>query len=278
MTERSKGNRGMNIGYGLATALLMLSTSIASAADASASIIGQWRIVSGATDNYATTYLDTKVNDPRYVGRVIHFDRDSVSGELIKDIDCQQPAYRAQPPMTLNAAILKTSGERRAEPKIPVAGDFDLASYGNQKVTPILLQCQKGYLGPDGEAMDNWVALLSADKMVMNWDDGSYFVLQRVKAGEKVTPSFSCSARLNAVEQTICASDDLAAWDVSVTDAWKTQLLEQQENDPADKAAVAQIKSAQRAWLAKRNQCQADAACIKKSMKARVSELSSKTY
>ncbi|SFU08697.1 Protein of unknown function [Kosakonia arachidis] len=257
-------------------ALMIFGASIANATETPISIIGQWRVVSGETDNYATTYFNTKIDDPRYVGRVVRFDNDVVSGEAAMNIDCQQPAYLQQSPMTLNEVIVKTSGERRFPPIIPVAEDFGLNGLGKQKITPIVLQCQQGHLGPDGESIGNWVALLSADKLLMYWNDNSYFVLKRVTAEEKITPTFSCNAKLSDTEQVICSDNELAAWDRSVNDAYTIQLQQQQDIDPADKAALAGMKAAQRDWLKKRNQCQADAACLTKSMRDRTFELVSK--
>jgi len=257
-------------------ALIIFGVSIANATETPTSISGQWRVVSGETDNYATTYFDTKIDDPRYVGRMVRFDNHAVSGDAALNIDCLQPAYLQQSPMTLNEAIVKTSGERRFSPKIPVAEDFGLNGLGKQKITPIVLQCQQGHLGPDGESIGNWVALLSADKLLMYGNDNSYFVLKRVTTDEKITPSFSCNAKLSATEQAICGDNELAAWDRSVTDAYTIQLQQQQEIDPADKTALAGMKAAQRDWLKKRNQCQTDAACLTKLMQQRTFELVSK--
>ncbi|WP_197058882.1 lysozyme inhibitor LprI family protein [Enterobacter sp. Bisph1] len=258
-------------------AMIMLQTvHLARAANTPASVFGDWRVISLSTDQSATVSFDTKIDDPRYVGRVIHFDTVAINGELTFAIDCQQPAFQPQAAMTLNEAIVKTNGERRFAPVTPVAEDFNLAPLGPQKITPMLVACQKGYLGPNGESLKNWVALLSEDKLVMNWDDNSYVVLQRVKAGDKVTPGFACAGSLSPVEQTICANNELAAWDRSVSDAYKIQIEEQREMDPSDKAALAGMKAAQRAWLAKRNQCQTDAGCLKKSMRDRTFELVSK--
>ncbi len=256
--------------------LMVQNISLSRAAEPPASLLGDWRVVSLSTDQYATTYFNTKIDDPRYVGRVIHFDNVAISSELSLDIHCQQPAFQPQAAMTLNEAILKTNGERRSAPVTPVAEDFNLAPYAQQKITPMLVACQKGYLGPDGESLKNWVALLSDDKLVMNWDDRSYVVLQRVKPDDKVTPSFACAGSLSPVEQTICASNELAAWDRSVSDAYNVQIQEQQEIDANDKTALAGMKAAQRAWLAKRNHCQTDAGCLKKSMHDRTFELVSK--
>ncbi|MDN2486468.1 lysozyme inhibitor LprI family protein [Kosakonia sacchari] len=257
-------------------ALVSLSYCAAYAAETPASILGAWRIISAEPDHQATARVSTIPGDPRYVGRVIHLDGNSAYGELIWDVDCQQPTYTPQSLMTLDEAILKTSGERYVEPKTPVAKDFGFEQPGNLKITPILIQCKSGYLSTDGVSIKNWVALLSDDSAVMNWFDNSYVVMQRVKSGEKAKPSFSCDAKLNAIEQTICSSDDLSSWDRSVTDAYTIQLQQQQEIDPADKAALAGMKAAQRDWLKKRNQCQTDEACLTKSMQQRTFELVSK--
>lgn len=234
---------------------------------------GEWLVVSGEPDNLATAVVNTKVDDPRYVGRVINFSNEAVSGDLDGAVNCQHPAYSSASPMTLNEAIAKTSGMRNFSPKTPVAPDFGLKTSGVQRITPILLKCQKGHLGPDGLSIGNWVALLSKDSLVMNWNDDSYFVLRRVKPGEKVNPSFSCSVNLNAAEKAICGSSELARWDLSVSDAFNVRLLQQKEVDPGDTKALADIKSAQRTWLGKRNQCKSDADCLKKSMKERVETL-----
>ncbi len=258
-----------------AVALMVMGTGI-SHADGNTvanSLLGTWRVASVNPDQRATISVDTKVNDPRYVGRTLELGKDAVQGELDGSIQCRQPAFTPQPAMALDAAIQKTSGEHNTEPKKPVAQDYGLKIPGNQQITPYLFACQSGNVGPDGVVMKNWVAPLSPDSLIMNWDDNSYIVLQRVTAGEKVAPSFSCSAKVNAVEQTICDSNDLASWDRSVASAFKVRLFEQQSTDPKDTQTVARIKSEQREWIAKRNQCQADAACLKKSMQERVETL-----
>lgn len=61
-----------------------------------------------------------------------------------------------------------------------------------------------------------------------------------------------------------------------MTDAYTIQLQQQQEIDPADKAALAGMKAAQRDWLKKRNLCQTEATCLTKSMQQRTFELVSK--
>lgn len=263
--------------YSLLSAIVLIalgtSTANADGQKVPDSLAGSWRIVSAEPDSQATAKTPTSPDDPRYVGRVINFGATSAHVELMWDVNCQQPTYTPQSPMTLDDVILKTSGERYVAPKIPVAKDFGFKQPGNLKVTPILIQCKSGYLSMDGAAIKNWVALLSADSAVMNWFDNSYVVLQRVKPGEKTNPSFSCDGKVNAVEQTICSSDDLSSWDRSVANAYKTRLWQQQDTDAKDTAAIAQIKTEQRNWLNKRNQCKNDAECIKKSMKDRVEAL-----
>lgn len=237
------------------------------------STVGEWRVISVNPDQRTTISVNTKVNDPRYVGRTLIFSNDAVRGELDGYIDCQNPAYKPQPFMTLNAAIQKTSGAHNNEPKLPVAMDYGLKVSGQQKLTPYVFACQKGGVGPDGVVMKNWFAALSPETLIMNWDDNSYLVLQRVKDNEIMSPSYSCEGKLNAVEKTICGNNDLASWDQSVSSAFKTLIWQQQETDPNDKTTLTHIKSEQRAWIAKRNQCQTDRDCLKKVMQERVEQL-----
>ncbi|WP_312689265.1 lysozyme inhibitor LprI family protein [Kosakonia sp.] len=241
-------------------------------------IQGQWRIVSVNTDQRATTYPVIKYNDPRLVGRVLSFSQDAIRGDTGEDMECLQPSYTAQPEMTLNAAIQQTSGEHNDEPVTPVAEDYELKLPGGQKITPLLVSCKQGMFGEDGVVMKNWIAYVSPDRLITNGSENGYLMLQRVKPGEKTAPSFSCNAKLSTVEKTICDSDELSAWDRSVTDAWQTWLLEQKEVQPEDKTSIGAMKTAQRNWLAKRNQCQSDTDCLKKVMRARVSEIMEKVY
>ncbi|AMO49862.1 Uncharacterized protein AKI40_3482 [Enterobacter sp. FY-07] len=262
----------------LFTVAALFAAANAVAATPGEGISGQWRIISVNTDQRAMTYPATKYNDPRLVGRVLNFGQDAIRGDVDGGIDCQQPTYNSQPEMTLNAVIQQTSGEHNDAPVTPVAEDYELNIPGDQKITPQLVSCKQGHLGPDGVVMKNWVALIAADRLITNWSENGYLMLQRVKPGEKTAPSFLCNAKLSTVEKTICDSDELSAWDRSVTDAYQTWQSEQEEIQPADKAVMDKMKSEQRAWLAKRNQCQSDAVCITKAMRERVSEIMSKVY
>ncbi|AUP76569.1 hypothetical protein CWS02_11630 [Enterobacter sp. EA-1] len=195
----------------LFTAAALFAAANAIAATPAEGISGQWRIVSVNTDQRAMTYPATKYNDPRLVGRVLNFGQDAIRGDADGDIDCQQPTYRSQPEMTLNTAIQQTSGEHNDAPVTPVAEDYELNIPGDQKITPLLVSCKQGSLGPDGVVMKNWVAQIAADRLITNWSENGYLMLQRVKPGEKTAPGFSCNVKLSTVEKTICDSDELSA-------------------------------------------------------------------
>jgi len=264
--------------FSLLSAFILFMASLSSAqaneAKVADSLAGQWRVTAVHLDERATSSVGTSVDDPRYVGRILGFNNETVRGDLDDAMNCVHPSYQQQLPMSLNALIEKTSAARNVAPTEPVAEDFGLKYSGAEKLTPVVIACQQGRVGPAGESIKNWVAALSADSLLMNWFDNSYLVLQRVNPGEKLSPSFSCEAKLNTVEKTICGDNSLAAWDRSVASAWKIRLWQQQQTDPQDSATLEHITSEQRNWIVKRNQCQADTACIKNAMQQRVGALS----
>jgi uncharacterized protein len=79
------------------------------------------------------------------------------------------------------------------------------------------------------------------------------------------TPSFPCAGNLTATEKVICADDNLAALDVALAATYMSKLenpgpRDYSLDDPRDAIPVTQ-----KAWLAHRNSCGADRACIRKA-------------
>lgn len=78
-------------------------------------------------------------------------------------------------------------------------------------------------------------------------------------------PSFSCTANLTQTEKTICADPSLAALDTVLAAAYakKRDSLPEDSGNPLDDVRHA-IVVTQKAWIAHRNQCGTDTACIRK--------------
>lgn len=82
-------------------------------------------------------------------------------------------------------------------------------------------------------------------------------------------PSFNCSKALSLSEKAICASAALSHLDFRLGQMWKKML----EDFDLDDGQTAQIKSDQRAWLIRRNECKQSANCLGKLYQDRLSVL-----
>jgi len=89
----------------------------------------------------------------------------------------------------------------------------------------------------------------------------------RVPSWTLFKPSFTCTERSKDVEKAICADERLAETDVELAAAYK-DALERVGAQGAD-----QLKTAQRAWVTKRNSCGSDGDCISRAMGDRIAEL-----
>lgn len=79
-----------------------------------------------------------------------------------------------------------------------------------------------------------------------------------LRAAGAIRPSFACARARSVSERAICADRALAGWDASVAAAYR-----EGQGDAAD----------QRAWLAERDKCAADRACLHESMSLRTYNL-----
>jgi len=230
-------------------------------------ISGQWRVISVRLDTLATTNAATTEDDPHYVGRKVSFDNDGIHSNIDSTATCSNAHYAEQRTLSLDKLLQQSSGKRYSEPRDPKAEDFGLTE---KDVTPVLIDCRAGKFGPQSETTGNWVALIKSNTLITNWYDNSYLIMQRIGMNEKIQPSFHCEGTLNQTERTICADNELASWDNSVNEAYKTLLMQQQKIMPDDKATLTKIKATQMNWLKKRNGCKSDTDCIEKVMKDRV--------
>jgi uncharacterized protein len=78
------------------------------------------------------------------------------------------------------------------------------------------------------------------------------------RAQAKPGPSFNCAKAATDAEKAVCADPNLAQFDQSLAKLWKA-YLEAFEDDHQHLKA---LRSDQAAWLAQRNACKADGACI----------------
>jgi uncharacterized protein len=87
-------------------------------------------------------------------------------------------------------------------------------------------------------------------------------------------PSFDCAGKITPTERVICADDSLAALDRVLTAAYKNKFdgLPVESANALDEV-VQSLVITQRAWVAHRNSCGTDAACIRKAYQLRTGDL-----
>jgi len=90
---------------------------------------------------------------------------------------------------------------------------------------------------------------------------------QSVEPAAAATPSYSCSGNLAPTEAVICSDDALAALDRQLADAYKKMYA----SFPAGERAT--LTAVQRTWLAQRNACRTDKACIRNAYLTRLGQL-----
>jgi len=89
----------------------------------------------------------------------------------------------------------------------------------------------------------------------------------RVVRKRGARPSFSCSGHLNPTEIAICADDGLGDLDRAMASAYKGMLDSLPDNQRGDLIDV------QRYWIAQRDSCGLDKACIRSAILARINAL-----
>ncbi|QKJ85687.1 hypothetical protein PMPD1_0715 [Paramixta manurensis] len=228
----------------------------------------QWQVSHVNVNTESERTLNYQYDDNKLVGRLIEFSSKSITSTLPEKSDCQQPTYQRQK-TTLNQLISSSmSGDDSANAK-----NYDLGVDGNHQINSFKILCQSGSFGRDMTEANAWVAMPEAGKIFINWYDGTILTLTRLTAESNVSPSFDCHKAASQTEKTICQSNDLASWDVSVAKAYKSKLTDYKKINPTDKDGLVKISHEQKAWLTIRNKCGTDTTCLKKTLMQRVDEL-----
>jgi uncharacterized protein len=81
------------------------------------------------------------------------------------------------------------------------------------------------------------------------------------------SPSFPCAGSLAPAEAVICSNDELAALDRTLAVAY-TRML---DSFPASEKST--LVAVQKAWVAQRDACRTDTACIRAAYTARIAQL-----
>jgi uncharacterized protein len=103
---------------------------------------------------------------------------------------------------------------------------------------------------------------------------GAGLALPSLRLAAAAEPSFACTGKLTPTEAAICKDDGLAALDRALAAAFEAKLdaiaagTAHADDDDRDAVAITQ-----KAWIARRNECGADKACIRKGYAIRTGTL-----
>ena len=227
-----------------------------------AALQGDWEVTQVGVDENDQPHWRYEPGDPRLVGRALAI---GAHGELSFDFGkspCERVDWVARPPAKLSALVGKTFARPPGGvlPQAPALADFGLP-LDDRQVVALDADCP-------GAARWNraWFASLGADRMAVAYDGDLLLVLSRVRRGAAPVASFACSAAGTPTEKAICGSRALAGYDRSLAAAYRRGLKRHDDDKPA-------YEKAQRDWLATRNACGADAACISDRLQERLDVL-----
>ena len=238
---------------------------------------GSWLVRQVLIDERRADRLLYQVDDPRLVGRTLSLGARHIEADLPEPATCQQPrlvperlALDALLARTLQPALPTQGAARLFDPKLPGAQVLDVA----------WISCGAGTFGPALSSTSTtppgapapgriWLALLPSGEALMPWHGHTLLVLQRSSTAGTPQPSFACSKARLPAEKAICASPALASYDRSLAQAWNHAM--QFCDEEAD--CISEARAAQKQWVATRNRCEADQACLRKAMRERLDAL-----
>lgn len=250
------------LGFVAAFALAVVAPQARASGASPAALQGDWEVTQVGVDENDQPHWRFEPGDPRLVGRALAV---GPHGELSFDFGkspCRAVDWVARPAATLSAIVGNTFARPPGGdlPRLPALADFGL-KLDDRPVVAFDADCA-------GAARWNraWFASLGADRMVVAYDGDLLLVLSRVERGTPPVASFACGAARTPTEKAICGSRALAGYDRSLAAAWRRGLQRHDDDKPA-------FEKAQRDWLATRNACGADTACISDRLQERIDVL-----
>ncbi len=251
----------------LAAALLAAQANAASAPPAA--IQGHWEVTQAGVDENDQPHWRHEPDDPRLVGRAMDIGADGAVSFDFGKSPCTPIDWVARPSAALSTVVGKTFPRPPAAdtPRRPALNDFGL-KIADRNVVAYDANCAGATKAAEAPTRWNraWFAALGANSMIVAYDGDLLLVLARTTPDAHASASFPCGAARTPTEKAICGSRSLAGYDRSVAAAYKRSLRRHTD----DKQAVEQ---AQRDWLATRNACQGDAACLSDRLQERLDAL-----
>lgn len=230
-------------------------------------IAGTWDVERVAVDNQDASHWGFRPNDARLLGRTLTIDSVQVRFEDGKELGCKQSTW---PSRQSTWGYLFGKGFPRppdgGRSPTPSPEDFEV-KVAKTKGATVYSLCPSSRRGASRFPADSWVALVGSGQLALHYDNQVLLLFQRRPAGAKPTASFDCAKAASPTEKTICESFDLASWDRSVTQAWRSALDRRPQKQ-------AHLRKTQKDWLHTRDACGSKADCIDELQWRRVDELS----
>jgi uncharacterized protein YecT (DUF1311 family) len=228
--------------------------------------IGVWDVEHLAVDEQNRMHWQFVPDDPSLVGRSLFVDRAHVrfNGSRLICPQSQWTPHQVTWQRVLSSFPRPTDGGRAP---LPEPLDFNLTVTPTAKIW-VFPVCPRDRTKSTDFLKGTWLALLSAERLVMRDDSAAALLfLRRRPDHAPVAASFECSQAESVVEKTICSDYDVAAWDRSLSAAYR--MAEERSG------ATSELVESQREWLAERDTCGADVACLRQKMSNRTSDLAS---
>jgi uncharacterized protein YecT (DUF1311 family) len=239
--------------------LRALLAAVPLAAGAAALPEGSWDVVRLTVDPHDQPHWLYRPDDPRLVGRTLDVTADVL---VFDEARCERPRWDEG--WTRWSTLLERDFGR-IDGSSPAPSQFGLGK--DERVRLLRPRCTPPSPGRRVHAPwdDTWIARRADGSLVLRHGPALLFLAPR-RDGVRLRPSFACAAALAAAEAAICADAVLAGWDRSVAIAYAEALRRR-----PDRASA--LHGEQRVWLATRDGCAADAACLQRAMRERVDDL-----
>lgn len=230
---------------------------VLTAGAATASASAEFVVVS-APRHPAVTNLQGafRPDDPQLVGRIVSFDGSAASFD--GDYKACDRVTKTVARASIGQVIRRIFPDRPNYGKHHVARpqDFGLVGTSSAPIVATIFRC----VVPRGHHGEDWTGAtlfpLGDGRWALSLIEDQLLILK--PASGPIRASFDCAKARSAVERTICGDRVLAGWDRSVAAAYAIG-----QGDVTE----------QRAWLAERDRCGSDKACLHESMSLRANNL-----
>lgn len=238
-------------------AALAATVLLAAALPPAAGPVGTFEVVAAPRNQIVTNPQGQyRPDDPQLVNRLVRLTPTSVAFDGDAKT-CTRAAATTQR-LPLGRVLRQVIPDERKYGRLNVARprDFGIALAPGAVVPVTRYRCVQP-LDAHGAEWNRAVSFPIDGGRVALFLVGDHLLILRPAAGP-IRASFACARAGSPAERTICADRQLAGWDRSVAAAYR-----EGRGDVAD----------QRAWLAERDRCGADRACLLDAMSLRTANL-----